>query len=187
MKPVLVTPTQRRSFDENGKIKDTHLDFPDAVRWLAEKENIPLIDLHAMTRILYEAMGAEESKHAFVHYPANTYPGQDKPLADNTHFNPYGAYQIAKCVIEGMKQAGLPLVKYLRIMKDIILAVRMLAKLLSGMKVRLRNWKSRTVIERGFREPTSLYPESLFLPGVIPTGRLLACHSMLSILPIVYH
>ena len=65
--PVLVTPTQRRSFDENGKIKDTHLDFPDAVRWLAEKENIPLIDLHAMTRILYEAMGVEESKHAFVH------------------------------------------------------------------------------------------------------------------------
>ena len=50
--PVLVTPTQRRSFDENGKIKDTHLDFPDAVRWLAEKENIPLIDLHAMTRVL---------------------------------------------------------------------------------------------------------------------------------------
>ena len=84
------------------------------MRWLAEKENIPLIDLHAMTRILYEAMGVEESKHAFVHYPANTYPGQDKPLADNTHFNPYGAYQIAKCVIEGMKQAGLPLVKYLR-------------------------------------------------------------------------
>jgi lysophospholipase L1-like esterase len=112
--PVLVTPTQRRSFDENGKIKDTHLDFPDAVRWLAEKENIPLIDLHAMTRVLYEAMGVEESKHAFVHYPANTYPGQDRPLADNTHFNPYGAYQIAKCVIEGMKKAGLPVVKFLR-------------------------------------------------------------------------
>ena len=113
--PVLVTPTQRRSFDENGKIKDTHLDFPDAVRWLAEKENIPLIDLHAMTRILYEAMGVEESKHAFVHYPANTYPGQDKPLADNTHFNPYGAYQIAKCVIEGMKKAVPELAKHLKI------------------------------------------------------------------------
>ncbi|EKU91379.1 rhamnogalacturonan acetylesterase [Bacteroides oleiciplenus] len=114
VQPVLVTPTQRRSFDENGKIKDTHLDFPDAVRWLAEKENIPLVDLHAMTRILYEAMGVDESKHAFVHYPANTYPGQNKPLADNTHFNPYGAYQIAKCVIEGMKKAELPFVKFLR-------------------------------------------------------------------------
>lgn len=112
--PVLVTPTQRRSFDANGKIQDTHLDFPDAVRWLAEKENIPLIDLHAMTRTLYEALGVEESKRAFVHYPANTYPGQDKPLADNTHFNPYGAYQIAQCVIEGMKKAKLPIVNYLR-------------------------------------------------------------------------
>ena len=55
-----------------------------------------------MTRILYEAMGVEESKHAFVHYPANTYPGQDKPLADNTHFNPYGAYQIAKYSTSGI-------------------------------------------------------------------------------------
>ena len=91
-----------------------HLADGKPYKYLAEKENIPLIDLHAMTRILYEAMGVEESKHAFVHYPANTYPGQDKPLADNTHFNPYGAYQIAKCVIEEMKQAGLPLVKYLR-------------------------------------------------------------------------
>lgn len=114
VQPVLVTPTQRRSFDENGKIKDTHLDFPDAVRWLAEKENIPLVDLHAMTRILYEAMGVEESKHAFVHYPANTYPGQNSALADNTHFNPYGAYQIAQCVIEGMKKVDLPIVKFLR-------------------------------------------------------------------------
>ena len=104
-----------------------------------------------MTRILYEAMGVEESKHAFVHYPANTYPGQDKPLADNTHFNPYGAYQIAKCVIEGMKQAGLPLVKYLRTDNERYdPACPDARETLSGMKVRLRNWKSRTVIERGF-------------------------------------
>ena len=67
-----------------------------------------------MTRILYEAMGVEESKRAFVHYPANTYPGQNRVLADNTHFNPYGAYQIAQCVIEGMKKVGLPIVKFLR-------------------------------------------------------------------------
>ena len=53
-------------------------------------------------------------KRAFVHYPTGTYPGQDKALADNTHFNPYGAYQIARCVVEGMKQAGLPFVDHLR-------------------------------------------------------------------------
>lgn len=111
--PVLVTPTQRRSFDNTGKIKDTHEDYPDAMKWLAEKENIPLIDLHAMTRTLYEALGVEKSKKAFVHYPANTYPGQAKALEDNTHFNPYGAYQIAKCVIEGIKKLDLPLKDYI--------------------------------------------------------------------------
>lgn len=112
--PVLVTPTQRRSFDEKGKIRDTHADFPDAIRWLAAKENIPLIDLHQMTRTLYEAMGVEPSKKAFVHYPAGSYPNQTRPMADNTHFNPYGAYQIAKCIIEGMKKIDLPILEHLR-------------------------------------------------------------------------
>lgn len=112
--PVLVTPTQRRSFNEQGKIRDTHENYPEAMRWLAGKEDIPLIDLNEMTRTLYEAMGVDESKHAFVHYPAGTYPGQKQPLADNTHFNAYGAYEISKCIIEGMKRANLPLVKYLR-------------------------------------------------------------------------
>ncbi len=111
--PVLVTPTRRRSF-KDGKIKDTHMDFPKAMHWVAQKEQVPLIDLQEMTRILFETLGEEGSKRAFVHYPAGTYPGQEKPLADNTHFNPYGAYEIARCVIEGMKTANLPVVSFLR-------------------------------------------------------------------------
>ena len=111
--PVLITPTQRRSFGEDGKIRDTHEDYPDAMRWLAKKENVALIDLNETTRSLYEALGVEDSKRAFVHYPAGTYPGQDKDLADDTHFNPFGATQIAKCVIEGMKSVGLPIVEHL--------------------------------------------------------------------------
>ncbi|KAB4442722.1 rhamnogalacturonan acetylesterase, partial [Bacteroides thetaiotaomicron] len=113
--PVLVTPTQRRSFDANGHIRDTHEDYPEAMRWLAAKENVPLIDLNEMTRTLYEALGPDTSKRAFVHYPAGTYPGQTKNFADNTHFNPYGAYQIAQCVIEGMKKAVPELAKHLKI------------------------------------------------------------------------
>ena len=113
--PVLVTPTQRRSFDSTGHIRDTHEDYPEAMLWLATKENIPLIDLNEMTRTLYEALGTETSKRAFVHYPAGTYPGQTKAFEDNTHFNPYGAYQIAQCVIEGMKKAVPELAKHLKI------------------------------------------------------------------------
>ena len=111
--PVLVTPTQRRNF-KDGKLVDTHGEFPEAVKFLAEKTGTPVIDLQQMTTILYETLGVEDSKKALVHYPAGTWPGQDKEFADNTHFNPYGAYQIAKCVIEGLKELNHPLVQYLR-------------------------------------------------------------------------
>ncbi len=112
--PVLITPTQRRSFGDDGRIVDTHEDYPQAMRDLAREKQVPLIDLHQMTRVMYEALGTEGSKKAFVHYPAGSFPGQNQDLADNTHFNPYGAYQIAKCVVMGMKQLGLPLVQFLR-------------------------------------------------------------------------
>ena len=111
--PVLVTPTQRRNF-KDGRLVDTHGEFPEAVKFLAEKTGTPVIDLQQMTTILYETLGVEDSKKALVHYPAGTWPGQDKEFADNTHFNPYGAYQIAKCVIEGLKELNHPLVQYLR-------------------------------------------------------------------------
>jgi lysophospholipase L1-like esterase len=112
--PVFVTPTQRRSFNDEGKIVDTHEDYPEAMRWVADRECVPVIELNEMTRTLYEAMGVEGSKRAFVHYPAGSYPGQDKPFADNTHFNPYGAYEIAKCILIGLQQNNIPLRQYIR-------------------------------------------------------------------------
>ena len=111
--PIFVTPTQRRSF-KDGRIQETHADYPEAMKWVAKRENVPLIDLHSMTRTFYEAMGESESVHAFVHYPAGSYPGQKADFKDNTHFNPYGAYEIAKCVIEGARQLNLPFVSALR-------------------------------------------------------------------------
>jgi len=112
---VFCTPTQRRAFDDDQQtLKNTHGDFPAAMKLVAEKENVPLIDLNLMTKVLFETLGYEDSKRALVHYPANTFPDQPKALADNTHFNPYGAYEVAKCVVMGIKQLGLPLASYLR-------------------------------------------------------------------------
>lgn len=110
---IFVTPTQRRRF-ENGRIVETHGDYPDAMRAVARREQVPLIELHDMTRTFFETLGEEDSKRALVHYPAHTFPGQDKELADNTHFNPYGAYEISKMMVMGMKQLGLPFVQCLR-------------------------------------------------------------------------
>jgi len=112
--PILLTPTQRRHFDASGKIIETHGDFPQAVKDLAAKENVPVIDLTTLTTELYYALGVEGSKKALVHYPANTFPGQDEDLADNTHFNSYGAVQVAKCIIQGLIDNQIPLTKHLR-------------------------------------------------------------------------
>lgn len=112
---IFCTPTQRRNFAKDGKtLINTHGDFPSAMRAVAKREGVPVIDLNQMTKEFFEALGYENSKRALVHYPANTFPNQPKALADNTHFNTYGAFEVAKMVVTGMKQLGLPLVKNIR-------------------------------------------------------------------------
>lgn len=112
---VFCTPTQRRFFDITHKhIVETHGDYPDAMRAVARREGVPLIELHEMTRTFFEALGYEGSTQALVHYHANTFPGQTQPLADDTHFNPYGAYEVAKMVVMGIKHLGLPISQHLR-------------------------------------------------------------------------
>lgn len=112
--PVLVTSMNRRTFDSAGRVTNSLLEYPAAVRKLAADENVALIDLNAMSKVMYEAWGEKGSVKAFVHYPANTFPNQPKALEDDTHFNSYGAYEISKCVIEGIRKALPNLAKHLR-------------------------------------------------------------------------
>lgn len=112
---VFVTPTRRRAWDDSHtRIQDTHGDYPAAMRAVAQREDVPLIELQEMTRVFFETLGFEDSKRSLVHYPAGMFPGQETALEDNTHFNPYGAYEVAKMVVMGMKQLDLPFVDYLR-------------------------------------------------------------------------
>lgn len=106
-KIIFCTPTQRRFFEKDGTLRNTHGDFPAAMRAVAQRENVPMIDLNKETKTLFETMGNEGSKHLLVHYPLGSFPWQDKVFADNTHFNPFGAYEVAKLVVMGMKQNGL--------------------------------------------------------------------------------
>jgi lysophospholipase L1-like esterase len=112
--PVLVTSVQRRRFDAAGKIEETLGDYPEAVRQTAKEEHVALIDLNATSKIMYEAWGPEESIKAFAHFPENTFPGQTKAIADNTHFRPFGAYQIARLIIKGIRDSQLGLAKFVR-------------------------------------------------------------------------
>ncbi len=98
--PVLVTPMHRRTFDDNGRITNSHGDYDEAVRQAAKEERVPLIDLHAMSKPFYEALGPEVSKQAFA-------PN------DGTHHNNYGSYELARCIVAGIRANKLGLVKYL--------------------------------------------------------------------------
>jgi lysophospholipase L1-like esterase len=112
--PVLVTSMHRRNFDSTGHIINTLSDYPEAVRQTAREENVALIDLNAMSKTLYEAWGPVKSLKAFVHYPANSFPNQAEELKDNTHFSPYGAYELARCIIASIQSQKLPLSRFIR-------------------------------------------------------------------------
>ncbi len=91
--PILVTSMERKS----GIERDTLRDYPDKVREVAREDNVKIIDLHAMSKILYTALG----------------DSLDKAFQDGTHHNNYGSYQLAKCVVEGIKQNNSDLSKYI--------------------------------------------------------------------------
>jgi len=111
---ILVTSMNRRKFDAQGHIVATLGDYPDAMREVAAEQHMPLIDLNAMSKTLFEAMGEQGTLKAFVHYPANTFPGQDAELKDDTHFNSYGAYELARCIVQSIRDQKLPLAAFLR-------------------------------------------------------------------------
>jgi len=98
--PVLITSMNRLNFDENGKIVNTLGDYPEAVRQTAREENVAMIDLNAMSKPFYEALGPAEAHVAFA--------GKD-----TTHHSDYGSYELARCVVQGIKDAKLPLARYL--------------------------------------------------------------------------
>jgi lysophospholipase L1-like esterase len=112
--PILVTSMNRRTFDEAGKITDSLAPYPETLRKIAAEQKLPLVDLNAMSKTMWEIMGPEGTLKAFVHYPANSFPGQTQELKDNTHFNSYGAYELARCVVESLQEQKVPLAKQLR-------------------------------------------------------------------------
>ena len=107
---VILSPTARRSF-EGEKASNTHGEYPAAAKKVAENEGVPFIPLTEKTMDLIESFGSKDSTKLYVYYDAGTYG--DTAVKDNTHFNTFGAYEVAKCVVMGLKEINSPLVEHL--------------------------------------------------------------------------
>jgi lysophospholipase L1-like esterase/mannose-6-phosphate isomerase-like protein (cupin superfamily) len=98
-RPVLVTPVARHKF-AHGEPVDTHGPYAEAVRDLARREGVPLIDLSRSSMDWLRAAGEEASRADYLYDP-------ERGLADDTHFHERGAVMIACFVAAGLVDLGL--------------------------------------------------------------------------------
>jgi lysophospholipase L1-like esterase len=102
--PVIVSPMERRGFDENGHVKPSLIEYADAARQCAQELGVAFIDLNALSKRFYEALGPEKSARAFAAPGGNI---------DNTHHNNYGSYELSKCIVQAIRDQKLPIAKFI--------------------------------------------------------------------------
>ena len=100
-KPVLVTPLTRRQWDKArpGKIRSSLEPYAEEVRKIAIAKNVPLVDLHARSIELVEALGPEK---CLAFSPVKTVNGTN--VFDGTHLKGGGAVMFARLVVEELRK-----------------------------------------------------------------------------------
>lgn len=105
--PVLITPLYRRHFDENGVlIENTHGEYPQAMKELGARLQVPVIDLCELSRKLLIETGDEASKQWFMNFPAGLYQNFPEGKQDDTHLRYEGAIRFAGLIAEELKKLG---------------------------------------------------------------------------------
>ena len=102
--PILITPVARNYPWKDGKLGNTHGDYPDAMRQVAEELNVYLIDLTDLSMEFFSGKGqVYVTSTYFMNFPAGMYEGYPDGSRDNTHFQPAGATAVASLVFSEMK------------------------------------------------------------------------------------
>ncbi|SDG92469.1 rhamnogalacturonan acetylesterase [Winogradskyella thalassocola] len=102
--PVLFTSIVRRNFNEEKTLVDTHGEYPQEVRSVAQEFNVPLIDLQYLTEKLEEAYGVNGSKKLHLHYAPNEIPYYPEGKEDNTHLSVLGATEVARLAVNALNE-----------------------------------------------------------------------------------
>lgn len=106
--PVLLTPVTRRGF-ENETLIDSHKQYAELTREVAQSENVPLIDMTAKSMTLVQSYGPEKSTLLYLQLQPGVHPNYPNGVKDNTHFNELGAREMAQLVLEGIRELELDL------------------------------------------------------------------------------
>jgi hypothetical protein len=72
------------------------------MRAVAREQAVALIDLNALSRTFYEALGPERAALAFA-----------DEGRDSTHHNNYGAYELARMIVTGIRHTDPKLAAFL--------------------------------------------------------------------------
>ena len=91
---MIVSPLARNTWKGDGSYNDLLEEYAKACRSIAEKENVPYIDLHAYSMDFVVKNGRETARRWY--FPS-----------DYTHTNDYGAYMYAGFVYSRMCELGL--------------------------------------------------------------------------------
>lgn len=103
--PVLMTPMARRKF-EDGKIVNSHGEYPAAIIETAAEENVPCIDMNALTMDFLQKCGEEASRRFYMNFDAGLYENFPEGKSDNSHLRPDGANVFSKIAAEEIKKIG---------------------------------------------------------------------------------
>lgn len=105
--PILLTPINRNNWSD-GEIADTHGAYPDAMRALATREQVALVDATSLTKAHFERLGQAETNELFMNLPAGAYPNYPNGNEDNTHLKEAGARVVLQLVISDLRRQALP-------------------------------------------------------------------------------
>ncbi|SEE89057.1 GDSL-type esterase/lipase family protein [Ruania alba] len=98
--PVLTTSVERLLRDDAGALRVSHGSYPRAVRRLGHRLDVPVIELTAFTRWLYEWLAEEAGPVLFPHGKPDHSPEEAR---DTTHFGLAGARAVASFVAQNLR------------------------------------------------------------------------------------
>ena len=105
--PLLITPLYRRHFNENGElIEGSHGEYPEAMKQVGERLEVPVIDLCEISRQLLKETGDEASKKWFMNFGSGLYENFPDGKEDNTHLRPEGAIRFSEILATELKKLG---------------------------------------------------------------------------------